>query len=129
MRSARPPYAPTGKPPPRILPRQVRSGRIPYISEKARAGRPAPHVRGDRLDRDDRDALPMRSKKGRDRLQVVVPRRQREAGERAGDAGRAGDAERRKARAGGDEERVGVPVITPRELQDELAARRAGTGR
>ncbi len=27
MRSARPPYAPTGSPPPMILPRQVRSGR------------------------------------------------------------------------------------------------------
>ena len=30
IRSARPPYAPTGRPPPMILPRQVRSGLMPY---------------------------------------------------------------------------------------------------
>ena len=57
--------------------------------------------------------------------EVVVARGQREAGERARDAGRARNAERRDARARRDEKRVGVPVVAARELQDEVAARRA----
>ena len=81
------------------------------------------HVRRDRLHDDDGDAARVRGKEPADRVEVVVPRRDREAGERGGDAGRAGDAERRDAGARRDEERVRVPVVAARELQDEVAAR------
>jgi hypothetical protein len=65
--------------------------------EKTRRRRDDPHVGGDRLDRDHRDALRVRGEEGFDRGEVVVARGQREAGERRGHTGRAGNAERRDA--------------------------------
>ena len=54
MISRRPPYAPTGSPPPMILPRQVRSGSTPSDVLRAAVGEPEA---GDHLVEDEQRAV------------------------------------------------------------------------
>ena len=60
----------------------------------------------------------MRGHDGLDRRDVVEGGHERVGDRALGHAGRAGDAERRDAGAGRDEQRVGVAVVAAVELQD-----------
>jgi len=60
---------------------------------------------------------------GLDRRQIVVRSDEGRRGGAVRDAGRVGQAERRDARPRRHEERVGVPVVAPVELDHLLAAR------
>ena len=69
-----------------------------------------------------REPLAVALDRRRDRLDVVERADQRVRGGAGRHAGRRGDAERREARAGGGEQRVGVTVVAARELEDPVAA-------
>ena len=151
--SARPPKAAAGRPPPMILPRQVRSGVTPIALLRAAArdaeaghhlvedqdsapclvqcgaqalevagrGNDEAHVAGDRLDDDGGDVARRRAR-ARPPARSLYGDDERVARGALGHAGRARDAERRGAGAGGDEQAVGVAVVAAVELDDLVAA-------
>ena len=91
--------------------------------EEARRRRDDPHVPGDRLDDDRREALAPLGDRRRGRVDVVEGADDRVLRGAGRDAGRRRDPERREARAGGGEQRVRVAVVAAGELEDPVAAR------
>ena len=153
MMSRRPPNAPTGMPPPTILPSVVRSGLMPYSACAPPSATRKPVITSSKISTlpcwshtvrsvsrnpgagSTQFMLPatgstmmqaISSPTGREQLlhlgAVVVGERQRLRGQLFRHAGRGRHAERERARAGLDQQRVGVAVIAALELDDLVAA-------
>ncbi len=97
----------------------VAEGAQPF--EKTGNGRHQVHVAGDGLDDDGGDGIAMPGEQPLDGGEVVVGGEERIRHHGPGHARRGGHADRRGARAGGDEERIGVAVIAPHELHEAVA--------
>ena len=82
------------------------------------------HVAGDGLNDQGGDLPRPARHRGFDLGQRVVSRHHRVAGGTDGDARRSRDTERRYARSGLDEQRIRVPVVATRELDQLVAAGR-----
>ena len=148
MMSALPPKAPTGMPPPITLASVVRSGltpvrpctpcgptRKPVITSSKISSAPCAvqtsrrpsrkpaagdqvHVAGDRLDDDAGDVRAVLGEGLAHGVQIVVFQGQRVCDEFGRHAGRAGIAEGQEARAGLDQQAVGMAVVAAFELDD-----------
>ena len=142
MTSARPPYAPTGSPPPTILPRQVRSAeagddlvedqqravpprQVAQSGQVAVAGRHAAHVPRHRLHDHRGQVAAVRGDGPLGRGRVVIGRHHGVGHRPLRHAGRPRDAEGGHARSRRHQQRVRVPVIAALELQDLAPAREA----
>ena len=103
--------------------RAVLRAQLAQALQIAVARRDAIHVAGDRLDdqrrRSRRRASANKSLRG---VEIVVRQGQREIGERLRHARRSRHAERQRAGAGLDQERIAVAVIAAFELDDARAA-------
>ena len=84
--------------------------------------RNAAGVADHRLQNHGGDGARMRGEGGFDRGEVVVGQGEREAGNLLRHAGRAGNSKGRYARAGLDQQPVGVAVVAALEFDDDLAA-------
>ena len=89
--------------------------------EKPRLRRHAPHVADDGFHDGRSNLVAMRIENGLKRRHVVEGDRERECGERGGNARAVGQAERRHTRAGLDQQAVSMAVVAAFEFQDLLA--------
>ena len=100
--------------------RTIPLGQLAKPREEPAERRNHSHVGRDRFDDHGGDLAGMRLEQRLDGSQVVVDRDQRLRRHRLRHAGAARYRERRRARTRLDQQRVGVPVISALELDDEL---------
>ena len=101
--------------------RAVAGAEVAQASEKARRGRDHTHVAGHWLHDERRDTPGMGFERGLDRREVVERHGQGQRGQGRRHPQAVGHAEGRAARARLDEQAVGMPVIAPVELDDDVA--------
>ena len=87
-----------------------------------RAGREHARVGSRRLGDDRGDPARMRGECRSHRVEIVVRQHEGEGRDRGGNPGRAGQAEGRDPGSGLGEQPVGVPVVVPGELDEQVAA-------
>jgi len=107
---------------------QQRAGTIAFLAqslEEARSGQHAVHVAGDRLHDHAGDLLADLAECFAHLVRIVVSERDRVLRERLRHTRRGRHAEGQCARAGLDQQRVGVTVVAALELHDGLAPREA----
>ncbi len=83
------------------------------------------HIRGHRLGDDRGDLLATGSKDFLDQVEASIGQHDRVSGSTACHPGRIGQAQRRHPRSGRRQQRIAVPVVATRELDDRIAPGRA----